>query len=143
MNPAKNSVISRGSSVMNFTNCSLEGPSPYLFDGLDSTNFSFVKCSLTSNTTNAGGIRMSSTCIGGVYHSLFSLPTSSSYPTNLTPPATSTGYAVKGVSGSNFTYGDVSFVPLANISGTFYWTTNKISSALTIIPSQTVFTSQA
>jgi len=92
---------------------------------------------------------MSSTSIGGVYHSLFSLPTSSSYPTNLTPPATTTGYAVRGVSGSNFTYGDVSFVPLANLSGTFYWiylfiyTTNKISSAVTIIPSQTAFSSQA
>ena len=74
---------------------------------------------------------------------MFSLPTSSSYPTNLTPPATTTGYAVRGVSGSNFTYGNVSFVPLANLSGTFYWTTNKISSAVTIIPSQTAFSSQA
>lgn len=142
-NSSKNSVISRGSSIMNFTNCNFEGPSPYLFDGLDSSAFSFVKCALTSSTTNAGGIQMSSTSIGGVYHSLFSIPTSSSYPTNLTPPATTTGYAVKGVSGSNFTYGDVSFVPLANVNGTYYWTTNKLSSAMTVIPSQTVFSSQA
>jgi hypothetical protein len=63
---------------------------------------------------------------------LFSIPTSSSYASNLTPPATTTGYAVKGVSRSNFTYGDVSFVPLGNINGTFYWTTNKLSSAITV-----------
>jgi len=142
-NSTSSSIISRGASTMNFSNCILDGPSPYLFEALDTTIFSFSRCMLTSGVTNASGINMSSTSIGGVYHCVFNIPSSSSYPANLTPPATTTGYAVKGTSGANFTYGDVSFVPLANIGGTYYWTTNKISSSITIVPSQTSFSAQA
>jgi len=142
-NSSANSIISRGTSTMHFANCIIEGPCPYLFEALNTTTFSFTRCTLTSNTTNASGIYMSSTSIGGIYHSVLTIPSNSSYPTNLTPPATTTGYAVKGVSGANFTYGDVSFVPLANVSGTFYWTTNKISNAITIIPSSNAFSGQA
>lgn len=142
-NSVSSSVISRGNSLINFVNCLFDSPSPYLFEGLETSTFSFSRCTLTNSGINKGGINMSATSIGGVYHSIFSIVTNSSFPANLTPPATTTGYAVKGVTGSTFTYGDVSFVPLANITGTFYWTTNKISNVVNIVPSQNVFTAQA
>lgn len=137
-------IICRGStSSLVIQDCDIQGTNSYLVDIVSASLVSFLKCSFVNYSLNSSGINMSSTAIAVTYHCLFNIPTNSSFPTNLTPPGTTTGYAVKGVSGANFTYGNVSFVPLTNISGTYYWTTNKISSAITITPSSSTFSTQA
>jgi hypothetical protein len=138
---SSNTIVCRGSaSSLVMDSCDIQGANTYLVDVIAGL-MSFLKCSFLNSSLNSSGINMSSSAIVVTYNCLFSIPTNTSYPSS--PPATTTGYAVKGVSGSNFTYGGVTFVPLANINGTYYWTTNKISSVITILPSATTFVSQA
>ena len=137
-------IVSRGSStVMLFSSCNIDGTSAFLVDIVSAALVSFIGCSLLNSSLNSSGIKMSSSAVAAIYGCIFSIPTNSAFPTNLTPPASTTGYAVKGVSGANMTYGNVSFVPLANVNGSFYWTTNKISSAVTVTPSPTTLVGQA
>lgn len=137
-------IVIRGSSTSNiFNSCDIQATSPYLVDVIAATLVSISNSSLVNASLNSSGINMSSTAIVTLFGCIISIPTNSSYPTNLTPPSSTVGYAVRGVSGSAFTYGSITFVPLANISGTYYWTTNKISSAVTITPSTFAFVAQA
>lgn len=137
-------IVTRGSStILLFSTCDIQGTNTYLVDVISAALVSFLDCTFVNYSLNSSGINMSSTAIVAIYGCLFNIPTNSSFPTNLTPPASTTGYAVKGVSGANITYGNVSFIPLSNISGTYYWTTNKISSAIAITPSTTAFVGQA
>lgn len=137
-------IVLRGanSSVV-FDGCEITGDGDYLVNVISSVLVSFINCTLIGSKLNSSGVNLSSTAVVTMFGCVISVPTNSSFPTNLTPPAVTTGYAVRGVSGSQFTYGNIVFVPLASIGGTYYWTTNKISSSVNVVASSTTFVSQS
>ena len=143
-NASSTVIVIRGSgSSMVFNNCEIQGGGGYLVDVISAILVSFINCTLIGSQLNSSGVNLSATAVVTMFGCVVSVPTSSSFPANLTPPAVTTGYAVRGASGAQFTYGNVVFVPLASIGNTYYWTTNKISSAVNVVASSTTFVSQA
>jgi hypothetical protein len=135
-------IVIRGSSSLTFTSCEIQGNSTYLVDIISATLVSFINCTLINSLIDSSGVNLSSTAVATMFGCIMSIPTNKSFPTNLSPPITTTGYAVKGVSGAQFTYGNMVFIPLGLVDSTYYWTTNKISSNITVVSSSTTFVAQ-
>lgn len=89
-----------------------------------------MNCLLTNNKLNGNGFLLSDSAQLGLAYTVLNVPTNSSYPANPTPPVSTVGYAVKGTSSNVFAYSHVSFIPLHNVGGTYYWTTNRVSTAI-------------
>lgn len=137
-------IVIRGlGSTLTFTSCEIQGNSAYLVDIISATLVSFINCNLINSLIDSSGVNLSSTAVATMFGCIMSIPTNKSFPTNLTPPTTTTGYAVKGVNGAQFTYGNMVFVPLGLVGSTYYWTTNKISSSVTVVSSSTAFVAQS
>lgn len=131
-------TLSANTSNTTFNDCSIEGNAAFLSDVQNASITSFLYSTLTNYSVNSSGINIASTAVAGAYYSTFSIPSSTTFPGSLTPPDSTTGYAVKGAAGSFFGHGSVTFVSLMNINGTMYWTTNKYSNAMTTFASQSL-----
>lgn len=126
-------LILGSSSVLTILDSTIDAASDNLIELSGTAGAFFKNCLLTNSKLNSNGIVLSQAAQLSLTYTTINIPTGSTYnPLNPTPPpATTIGYAVVGTSNNIFAYSYVSFVPLVNLSGTYYWTTNRISSSIT------------
>ncbi|NBP00585.1 MAG: hypothetical protein EBU90_10755 [Proteobacteria bacterium] len=77
-------------------------------------------------------------------HSIFNIPTGLQYNpfSPGSPPATTTGYVIKGTIGSNLVYGGCLFAPVSVVNGNYYWGTRSISNTVNTVSYNTALVAQ-
>jgi hypothetical protein len=107
----------------------------------------FSYCTISNFQLNSNGFNISTGTSLVLSHCIFNIPTDVVYnPLNPgTPPATTTGYAVKGTAslGANIVYGSCLFAPVSLVGVSYYWGTKAISNTVNTVQYNTTFSAQA
>lgn len=107
----------------------------------------FSYCTFTNYQLNSNGFNISNATSLVLSHCTFNIPTNVSYnPLNPgSPPATTTGYVIKGPTGlgANVVYGACLFTPVSLVNNNYYWGTKAISNTINTVTYNTSFSSQA
>lgn len=136
-----------GSSNIAFNYSYIENTGSDVIELKNSVVAFFSYCTIANYELNSNGFNISSGTSLILSHSIFNIPTNVTYnPFNPgSPPATTTGYAVKGPGGigSNIIYGSCLFTPVSLVGASYYWGTKAISNTVNVVQYNTTFSSQA
>lgn len=136
------SINGIGSSI-NFNHSYIDNNGPNVVELINAVVAYFSYCTIANSQTDSNGFNISAGTSLVLSHCIFNIPTGVSYPGSGTPPATTTGFAVKGTSGANVVYGSCLFAPVSVVNGTYYYGTKSISNTITPVLYNTTFSPQA